>query len=88
MGEGNPSSTFTRRNAEILKNQWFGEGSEGKKHGYGVVYTRARGATQKRKGSATHKSEVVSSTSEKNKTTSEVNETTSFVKKQMSGCSV
>ena len=42
------------------------------------MYTRARGATQKRKGSATHKSEVVSSISEKNKPTSEVNETTSF----------
>ena len=45
------------------------------------VYTRARGAIHKRWGSATHNSEVVSSTSEKNKTTSEVNETTSFVKK-------
>ena len=57
-----------------------GEGSEGKKRGYCVVYTRAsRGVCRlpQRKATPSEKdktiSEVISSTSEKNKTPSEEN---------------
>ena len=56
-----------------------GEGSEGKKREYRVVYTRAnRGVCRLPQSKITSEkdktiSEVISSTSEKNKTTSEVN---------------